>query len=102
MSIAVRFECTDRHGWVFVSPWPMTQKAMDSACRKALIFYTRLHADFRAQGRPDDAEAIERALLVLRSNRVRNIVDQDMVADFGIENSPQELEVNFPGVPRTL
>ena len=102
MSIPVRFECTDKNGWVFVSPWPMTQKALDDGCRKALVFYTRLYEDFKRNGRPEDAETIEKALYVLRTNRVRNIVDQTMVDDLELQNREHELVINFPGVPRDI
>ena len=96
MGIPVKIEHTEGKGFRFITPWPMTQKALQNACIKANQFYTQLYKDFLERGRQEDADRTARALEDLRQNRVRNVVDSGMVDDYKLTGL-EKPEINFPG-----
>lgn len=100
MGVPVRFEYSTETGWLFITPWPLTAKAFQNACREANTFYRKMYEDFLTKGREEDARMMALAVEDLGRNRIRNVPDSTMIEDWGLTEDDQGTpDVGLPGVP---
>jgi len=69
--------------WIFQVPRKLSPQAFDQAKAKVLAHYEGIIADFRQVGLDDQnarvVEQLEKAVLSLKANRIRQVVRQDLL-----------------------